>query len=858
MRNGLLEVAALAAVSVVNGQNLAYSPPFYPSPWANGQGDWAEAYQKAVQFVSQLTLAEKVNLTTGTGWEQEQCVGQVGSIPRLGFRGLCMQDSPLGVRDTDYNSAFPAGVNVAATWDRNLAYARGQAMGEEHRGKGVDVQLGPVAGPLGRSPDAGRNWEGFAPDPVLTGNMMASTIQGIQDAGVIACAKHYILYEQEHFRQGSQDGYTVADSISSNADDKTIHELYLWPFADAVRAGVGSIMCSYNQVNNSYACSNSYTLNKLLKGELGFQGFVMTDWGGHHSGVGDALAGLDMSMPGDIDFDSGTSFWGANLTVAVLNGSIPEWRVDDMAVRIMSAYYKVGRDRYSVPINFDSWTLDTYGYEHYAVSKNWAKVNEHVDVRGNHAEIIRQIGAASAVLLKNNGALPLTGNERFVGVFGYDAAANPWGANGCSDRGCDNGTLAMGWGSGTANFPYLVTPEQAIQSEVVSRGGTFTAVTDNGAIDQMVEVASQASVCLVFANADSGEGYINVDGNEGDRKNLTLWQGADQVIQNVSANCNNTVVVLHTVGAVLIDDWYDHPNITAILWAGLPGQESGNSLTDVLYGRVNPGGKTPFTWGRTREDYGAPLVLTPNNGKGAPQQDFTEGIFIDYRRFDKYNITPIYEFGFGLSYTTFEFSNLNVEPIYAPPYTPASGTTKAAQSFGSVSNASAYLFPDNIERVPLYIYPWLNSTNLRESANDPDYGLPLDKYVPPNATDGSPQPINPAGGAPGGNPALYDPVAQVTAVITNTGKVAGDEVPQLYVSLGGPDDAPKVLRGFDRITLEPGQSTLWTTTLTRRDISNWDPVTQNWVVTNYTKTVYVGNSSRNLPLQAPLKLWPGN
>lgn len=133
--------------------------------------------------MSQLTLEEKVNLTTGTGWELDHCVGQTGSIPRFGFRALCLQDSPLGVRDTDFNSAFPAGVNVAATWDRGLAYARGQAMGEEHRDKGVDMQLGPVAGPLGRTPEGARNWEGFSPDPVLTGALFASSIQGIQSAG---------------------------------------------------------------------------------------------------------------------------------------------------------------------------------------------------------------------------------------------------------------------------------------------------------------------------------------------------------------------------------------------------------------------------------------------------------------------------------------------------------------------------------------------------------------------------------------------------------------------------------------------------------------------------------------------------
>ena len=254
------------------------SSPFYPSPWASGFGDWKEAYDKARAFVAQLTLIEKVNLTTGTGWQQERCVGQVGEIPRLGFRSLCMQDAAMGVRDTDFNSVFPGGTTAAATWDRGLIYARGKAMGAEHRGKGVDVQLGPVAGPLGRSPEGGRNWEGFSPDPVLTGVAMASPIKGIQDAGVIACAKHYILNEQEHFRQQIEallDGDIITDSISSNVDDVTMHELYLWPFADAVRAGVGSVMCSYNQINNSYGCQNSQTLNHLLKGELDFQGFVM-------------------------------------------------------------------------------------------------------------------------------------------------------------------------------------------------------------------------------------------------------------------------------------------------------------------------------------------------------------------------------------------------------------------------------------------------------------------------------------------------------------------------------------------------------------------------------------------------------
>jgi beta-glucosidase len=234
-------------------QTFETSPPEYPSPWGEGTGDWANAYAQARAFVSQLTLTEKVNLTTGVGWESEKCVGNNGAIPRLGFKALCMQDSPLGVRDTDFNSAFPAGVTIAATWDRQLFYQRGYDMGSEHKGKGVDVQLGPVVGPLGRSPEGGRNWEGFAPDPVLSGIAVGETIKGIQAAGVMACTKHYILNEQEHFRQGAPPA-TLTAAISSNLDDVTMHELYLWPFADAVRAGTASVMCSYNQINNSYAC----------------------------------------------------------------------------------------------------------------------------------------------------------------------------------------------------------------------------------------------------------------------------------------------------------------------------------------------------------------------------------------------------------------------------------------------------------------------------------------------------------------------------------------------------------------------------------------------------------------------------
>lgn len=578
----------------------------------------------------------------------------------------------------------------------------------------------------------------------------------------------------------------------------------------------------------------------------------MSDWAAQHSGIGSALAGLDMTMPGDVLFDSGTSYWGTNLTVAVLNGTVPQWRIDDMATRIIAAWYYVGRDENSTTVNFDSWSYDTYGYENYIAKEGFGLINEHIDVRGEHGKLIRQIGAASTVLLKNtDGALPLTGKEDFVAVFGEDAGSNQHGPNGCPDRGCDNGTLAMGWGSGTANFPYLVTPETAIQNEVINNLGRFEAITDNFDGTQILALARQASLAIVFVNADSGEGFINVDGNVGDRNNLTLWQGGDTLVQNVSSLCNNTIVVLHTVGAVLLGDYSDNPNITAILWAGLPGEQSGNSIADVLYGRVNPSAKLPFSMARSREDYGTDVLYSPNLDTKAPQVSFAEGNFIDYRALDYSDITPVYEFGYGLSYTTFEYSDLKISKTSAGDYTPTTGSSEAAPTLGTVDHDAAnYLYPNDINRVPLYIYPYLNFTDLEASTNDSAYNTP--GFVPPSSQDGSPQPLLPASGAPGGNPQLYDVLYQVEATITNTGSIDGTEVPQLYLCLGGPYDPKVVLRGFERLSINAGGSATFHVDLTRRDISNWDSARQNWVISDAKKTVHVGTSSRKLPLSGDL------
>jgi beta-glucosidase len=287
--------AALAARDAVPAGYVA--APYYPTPPGGWVANWTESYAKAEVVVQNMTLAEKVNLTSGTGYLMGPCVGNTGSALRFGIPNLCLQDSALGVADTDNNTAFPPGITTGATFNKALMYARGLAIGAEARGKGVNVILGPTIGPLGRKPRGGRNWEGFGADPVLQAHGGALTVKGIQENGVIATAKHLIGNEQEEYRMDPIP-HGLMQAISSNIDDRTLHELYAWPFAEAVRAGVGAVMASYNDVNGSDDSQNSMLLNGILKDELGFQGFVTSDWFGQIGGVSSALAGLDMDMPG--------------------------------------------------------------------------------------------------------------------------------------------------------------------------------------------------------------------------------------------------------------------------------------------------------------------------------------------------------------------------------------------------------------------------------------------------------------------------------------------------------------------------------------------------------------------------------
>ena len=373
------------------------------------------------------------------------------------------------------------------------------------------------------------------------------------------------------------------------------------------------------------------------------------------------------------------------------------------------------------------------------------------------------------VLVKNtNNALPLQ-TPQLVSVFGYDAkvidsfdlASTILGTSPLYQ----NYTLWVGGGSGSNSPAYVIAPLNAIQQQAYEDG--TSVLWDVSAQDPEVDPTSEA--CLVFINSYATEGY--------DRSALTD-DYSDTLVTNVASKCNNTIVVVHNAGIRLVYNWIDHENVTAVVLAHLPGQDTGHALVDILYGRANPSGKLPYTIAKQASDYGSLLHPSePQTPYGLfPQSDFSEGVYIDYRAFDKDNITPQFEFGFGLSYTTFDYSGLSIE-----------------------------------------------KTN--ETTSE----------YPPSATIQE-----------GGNPRLWDELVTVTAEVQNSGSVDGAEVAQLYVGI--PNGPVRQLRGFDKVLLSAGETAQVSFSLNRRDLSTWNVEAQQWQLQSGTYQVYVGRSSRDLPL----------
>ena len=384
-------------------------------------------------------------------------------------------------------------------------------------------------------------------------------------------------------------------------------------------------------------------------------------------------------------------------------------------------------------------------------------------------EALLQGAIEGHVLVKNtNAALPLKA-PKLVSVFGYDAVNTDYlnvALTGVSQpTATQNSTLYSAGGSGANSAAYVDSPLEAINRQ---------AYEDNTSVmwdiySQDPDVDPTSDVCLVLVNAYSTEGY--------DRPGLTD-DYSDTLVTNVAQKCSNTVVVIHNAGIRIVDDWIENDNVTAVIFAHLPGQDTGRSLVDLLYGRANPSGRLPYTVAKKASDYGD--LLSPAQPEGKywlfPQADFTEGQFIDYRAFDSKDITPRFEFGFGLSYTTFKYSGLKLQKSSKP--------------------TSQY---------------------------------------PPTADI-----------LEGGNPHLWDELVTATVQVQNSGSVDGAEVAQLY--LGIPGGPVRQLRGFEKVTISSGKSETVTFSLTRRDLSSWDVNAQQWALQEGQYKVYVGQSSRNLPL----------
>ncbi|KAF2161429.1 glycoside hydrolase family 3 protein [Zasmidium cellare ATCC 36951] len=647
LRTFCLVFPALAlGKDIYQPQNVSISDdPYYPRepvtsysyspPNATGSG-WEFAFARAKRFVSQLTIEEKVGLCTGNGYPPgpnnldltRHCQGGVSPIPRLNFSGLCYLDSDTGIGNShSYGTGFPPGVTAASTWNRELIRARAFAIATELRAKGVHSVLGPVLA-LARTIVGGTNFEGFGAEPYLIGVAGYETVIGHQGAGVQAEPKQFLGYEGQQYAR---------NWYSSNMDSKTLHEILVWPYAEAVRAGAACVMTSYPSLNNTQASANAYLQNDILKTHLGFQGYTQTDWIALDYTVKGIMSGTDQDMPGFLSLGEGSGFWshyGENYTMAVKNGSVPEWRLTDAALRILTPYFLLGQDRNYPQINVNDDPRQTI-----------------VDAqRHNHQTIAQEVAAAGTVLLKNTPGrkgLPLV-KPTTISLFGPAAGQNPYGPNQYG-YGFTQGTLAEGGGSGTTFYPRLVDPISAL-TQRARQDLTSVDWTTSLNLTFAAAIARRGTVCLPVVSSFSGERY--------DRPDLKLTHDGDNLIKTVADNCDNTIVVVQSVGPVDMEAWVDHPNVTAVVWANLAGQELGAALVDILYGNVNPSGRLVYTIARNASDYAqAQIVKEPYP---FPQLNYTEGVSIDYRGFEKNGLSPRFWFGHGLSYSTFTYSALEI------------------------------------------------------------------------------------------------------------------------------------------------------------------------------------------------------
>ena len=557
--------------------------------------------------------------------------GDVLAIPRLGIPTMVLADGPAGLRidpkrpndeKTYYCTAFPTASLLAATWDAPLIERMTEAIGNEVKEYGVDVLLAPGMNIM-RNPLCGRNYEYFSEDPLLAGKMAAAYIRGIQSQGVGVSLKHFAVNNQETYRNG----------IDVRISEQALREIYLRGFEIAVKEGKPwTVMSSYNKINGILASENRWLLKDVLRGEWGFDGFVMTDWWAEENGARQIAAGNDMLMPG-------TQRQLREILDAINAGIIQERDLDWCVENILRVLVKT-------PI------FKGYKYS----NKPDLKV---------HAKIAREVAAEGMVLLENNGVLPLKKGKRvaLLGVDSYDALV------GGSGSGHVNRQYEVSIYEGLKQAGFSLDAEQSkicmdyVEAEKSKQNREFFWVVptiNEWAVSQerAEALAQRNDLCILTIGRMAGEG----DDRRLEKGDYYL---SDLEVLNLQNLCTafhakkKPVVVLLSMGSfVEMSSWKHLPD--AILHTWLPGQEEGNAIADVLTGKVNPSGKLPFTIAARYEDYSSSANFPSSNGNPA-EVEYKEDVFVGYRHFDKVDITPTYPFGYGLSYTSFKYNNMTVK-----------------------------------------------------------------------------------------------------------------------------------------------------------------------------------------------------
>ena len=596
--------------------------------------------EKVEYYLSQMTLEEKVGIL------HAQSKFSSRGVPRLGIPELWTDDGPHGVRPetlwdawasalwtNDSCTAYPSLTCLAATWDREMSALYGTSLGEEALYREKDVLLGPGFN-IARTPLCGRNFEYMGEDPFLAGEMCVPYIKGVQSNGVAACAKHYCLNNQEVNRH----------TVNVNVSDRALHEIYLPAFKKAVQEGqVWSVMGSYNLYKNVHVCHNDDLLNKILKDDWGFDGVVVSDWGGTYSTDQAVYNGLDLEFGTHTNgVDAGLSnaydaYYLANPYLEGLkSGKYTTKELDDKCRRVLRLMMRTSMDR-------------TRGFGSMNTEEHW-----------NDA---RKIGAAGVVLLKNEGnVLPMKANPSKIVVLGENAIKPMVVGGSSSSLKAQHETNILD-GIRAAYPEAEVIYERAYQGEPTVRGYNYSLydITDPRTPEQLL-----ADALAVVGDADyvifaGGLNKVKLQDCEGkDRVDYGLPYGQDDIIRKIAA-VRPDVIFVNVSGSPVAMPWVDE--VPAIVQAWYLGSETGNALADVLSGKVNPSGKLPFTFPvaladcpvTTEEQY--PGILGED---GIYQAYYTEGIYVGYRWYEAKGIKPLFAFGHGLSYTTFEYGQAKV------------------------------------------------------------------------------------------------------------------------------------------------------------------------------------------------------